>query len=117
MVPREPQEHGLTPISGDHARRELSNPTRKPDSQRPSLAQPGVTTAHRIRAAIADDHRLMLDSIARALEAAGDTTVVGQAASGEELIALVPGVRPDGVLVDLKMPALGGMSTVRSLRV
>src|SRR5437588_263135 len=42
-----------------------------------------------LRVAIADDHRLMLDGIKRALETAPDIRVVGEAMSGEEMLALV----------------------------
>lgn len=69
-----------------------------------------------LRVAIADDHRLMLDGIKRALEAAPDITVVGEAMSGEEMLALVPQVSPDVVILDLRMPKGDGLSTLGHLR-
>ncbi len=69
-----------------------------------------------LRVAIADDHRLMLDGIKRALETAPDIRVVGEAMSGEEMIALVPRVRPDVVIMDLRMPNGDGLTTLGRLR-
>ncbi len=69
-----------------------------------------------LRVAIADDHRLMLDGIKRALETAPDIRVVGEAMSGEEILALVPKVRPDVVILDMRMPKGDGLSTLAQLR-
>jgi DNA-binding NarL/FixJ family response regulator len=69
-----------------------------------------------LRVAIADDHRLMLDGIKRALETAPDIRVVGEAMSGEEILALVPKVRPDVVILDMRMPKGDGLSTLGQLR-
>jgi DNA-binding NarL/FixJ family response regulator len=74
------------------------------------------TTRPPLRVAIADDHRLMLDGIKRALETAPDIRVVGEAMSGEEILALVPKVRPDVVILDMRMPKGDGLSTLAQLR-
>lgn len=68
------------------------------------------------RVLIADDHPLMLQGIRRALEASDDIEVVGEARSGEELLALVDRRRPDLVLLDLHMPGMGGLECVTQLR-
>ena len=78
-------------------------------------ASPG-TTGQQLRVAIADDHRLMLDGIRRALEAAPDITVVGEAMTGEEMIELVPKVKPDVVILDMRMPKGDGLSTLSRLK-
>jgi len=70
----------------------------------------------RLRVVIADDHRLMLDGIKRALQAAPDIQVAGEATSGEEVLTLVPRVRPDVVLLDLRMPKGDGLATLARLR-
>lgn len=75
-----------------------------------------ITTKSPLRVAIADDHRLMLDGIKRALETAPDIKVVGEAMSGEEMLTLVPRVRPDVVILDLRMPKGDGLTTLASLR-
>jgi DNA-binding NarL/FixJ family response regulator len=69
-----------------------------------------------LRVAIADDHRLMLDGIKRALETAPDIKVVGEAMSGEEMLRIVPRTRPDVVILDLRMPKGDGLSTLAELR-
>jgi two-component system nitrate/nitrite response regulator NarL len=65
---------------------------------------------------IADDHPLMLQGIRRALEAANDIDVVGEARSGEELLALVERRKPDLVLVDVHMPGMDGVECVAELK-
>jgi DNA-binding NarL/FixJ family response regulator len=80
------------------------------------VTTPSPLTKPPIRIAIADDHRLMLDGIKRALESAPDITVVGEAMSGEEMIELVPQVLPDVVILDLRMPHGDGLSTLAALR-
>jgi DNA-binding NarL/FixJ family response regulator len=69
-----------------------------------------------VRVAIADDHQLMLDGIKRALETAADIKVVGEAMTGEELVALVPQVHPDVVILDMRMPKGDGLATLQELQ-
>ena len=76
----------------------------------------GTTAKQPLRVAIADDHRLMLDGIKRALEQAPDIRVVGEAMSGEEVLQLVPEVNPDVVILDLRMPRGDGLTTLATLR-
>ena len=73
-------------------------------------------TTNPLRVAIADDHRLMLDGIKRALETAPDIKVVGEATNGEEMLTIVPRVRPDVVILDLRMPKGDGLTTLAALR-
>jgi DNA-binding NarL/FixJ family response regulator len=68
------------------------------------------------RVLIADDHPLMLQGIRRALDASDDFEVVGEARSGEQLLALVDRRRPDLVLLDLHMPGMGGLACVTQLK-
>lgn len=70
----------------------------------------------RLKVAIADDHRLMLDGIKRALETAPDITVVGEAMSGDEMLTLVPRVNPDVVILDMRMPKGDGLTTLSKLK-
>ena len=83
--------------------------TTAPDDSAPMGRQP-------MRVAIADDHRLMLDGIKRALESAPDIKVVGEAMTGEDLVALVPRVRPDVVILDMRMPKGDGLATLQALQ-
>ncbi len=69
-----------------------------------------------MRVAIADDHRLMLDGIKRALETAPDITVVGEAMSGDEMMRLLPTIEADVVILDLRMPNGDGLETLTRIR-
>jgi DNA-binding NarL/FixJ family response regulator len=69
-----------------------------------------------LKVLIADDHPLMLQGIRRALEASDDIDVVGEARSGDEVLALVERRMPDLVLLDLHMPGMGGLECVVELK-
>ncbi len=69
-----------------------------------------------LKVLIADDHPLMLQGIRRTLEASEDIEVVGEARSGEQLMALVERRKPDIVLLDLHMPGLHGLDCIAEIR-
>jgi DNA-binding NarL/FixJ family response regulator len=69
-----------------------------------------------LKVLIADDHPLMLQGIRKALEASDDIDVVGEARSGDEVLALVERRMPDLVLLDLHMPGMGGLECVAELK-
>jgi DNA-binding NarL/FixJ family response regulator len=66
-----------------------------------------------IRVVLADDHALVREGTAELLERAGGIDVVGQAADGNEAVALVAALRPDVLLLDLAMPGLDGLEVTR----
>ena len=68
----------------------------------------------RIRVLVVDDHPLVRDSL-RQLDNAGEFEVVGQAADGEEAIALAQDLRPDAVIMDVIMPGKGGVEACREI--
>jgi DNA-binding NarL/FixJ family response regulator len=61
-----------------------------------------------IRVLVADDHPIVRSGIVAVLETADDVEVVGQATTGLEAVALALELRPDLVLMDLRMPGIGG---------
>jgi len=65
---------------------------------------------------IADDHRLVLDSVRRTLEGAGDIEVVGEATSGSQVLPLVRRTAPDVLLLDLRMPKMDGLTCLEQVR-
>jgi len=69
-----------------------------------------------VRVVIADDHRLILDGIKRALSDAEDFEVVGEASSGSQVMPLVRRTTPDLVLLDLRMPGLDGLTALERIK-
>jgi len=69
-----------------------------------------------IRLLLADDHALVREGLKRILAAASDIEVVGEAANGDETLALVKQCDFDLALVDLSMPGLSGLDLVKRLR-
>jgi len=65
--------------------------------------------------AVADDHPVVRDGLVAMLETQADFTIVGQAATGTEALALVGTTRPDVLLLDLEMPGLDGVGVLRGL--
>jgi DNA-binding NarL/FixJ family response regulator len=65
---------------------------------------------------VADDHRLMVEGIRRALEGAEDIEVVGEASTGSQVLPLVRRLRPDVVLLDMRMPQMDGLTCLDQLR-
>jgi DNA-binding NarL/FixJ family response regulator len=80
---------------------------------------PGVPDADRgqpVRVLLADDQRLVRESLATLLGLLGGIELVATASSGEEAIALVERHQPDVVLMDLRMPRVDGIEATRRLR-
>lgn len=69
----------------------------------------------RLRLVIADDQPLMRAGFRAVLEATGDMEVVAEAADGAEAVALSQRLRPDVVLMDIRMPVLDGIAATRAL--
>jgi DNA-binding NarL/FixJ family response regulator len=70
----------------------------------------------RIRVLVVDDHALVREALAMLLDAEPNIEVVGQAANGEQALRRAAEVRPDVVLMDLRMPVLDGVATTRRMR-
>lgn len=68
-----------------------------------------------IRVLIVDDHPIVRVGIAAIIEAAPDMTVVAQAGSGEEAVELYPKHLPDVTLMDLRLPGMSGVETIRTV--
>jgi DNA-binding NarL/FixJ family response regulator len=74
-----------------------------------------MTGAGTIRLLIADDHPVVRDGLRGIFEASGEFEVVGEAANGREAVDRTAALRPDLVLMDLRMPVLDGVSAIRLL--
>jgi DNA-binding NarL/FixJ family response regulator len=69
-----------------------------------------------IRVLIADDQRVVREGLAMVLGLLPDVEVVGAAADGYEAVELAVSLRPDVVLMDLRMPRCDGAEATRLLR-
>ena len=68
-----------------------------------------------LRILIADDHPLFRSGLRALLGAVPDTTVVGEATTGEEAIALAAEFQPDAVVMDIQMPGVSGIDATRRI--
>jgi len=67
------------------------------------------------RVLLADDERLVRAGYRMILQAEPDLEVVGEAADGVEAVEAAPRLRPDVVLMDIRMPLLDGIAATRRL--
>lgn len=68
-----------------------------------------------INVLVVDDHDLVRTGIRRMLADVAGVSVVGEASSGEEALLRVRELRPDMVLMDVKMPGIGGLEATRKI--
>lgn len=69
-----------------------------------------------VRVLLADDQALFREALATLLATHDGIDVVGEAGTGEEALSQVASVRPDVVLMDLRMPVLDGVGATRRLK-
>ncbi len=72
-----------------------------------------METGSRIKVLLADDHRLMREGLRALL--GEECEIVGEAATGEETLALAAKTRPQVVVLDLQMPGIGGLAAAHHL--
>ncbi|MFB0962064.1 MAG: UvrY/SirA/GacA family response regulator transcription factor [Pseudomonas sp.] len=69
-----------------------------------------------IKLLLVDDHDLVRTAIARMLSDSSDLNVVGEAESGEQAYNMVRELLPDVVLMDIRMPGIGGLEATRKIK-
>ncbi len=77
---------------------------------------PGRSAAEPIRVVIADDHTLYRQGMKVVVELDGVAEVVGEASNGTEAIDLCVRLTPDVVLMDVRMPGLGGIEACQKVK-
>lgn len=68
------------------------------------------------RVLLADDHAVLRSGLRLLLTSQNEYDVVGEASTGTETLSLAEQLQPDLILLDLSMPALGGLEALPSLR-
>ena len=94
----EPQQHELTALDGGAL-----------DRHRP------LRTCAPIRVLIAEPVGLVRAGLRSLLDGEHDIAVAGEASSGEQTVALASETRPDVVLMDIRVPGLGGLGATRRI--
>ncbi|NBF00601.1 response regulator transcription factor, partial [Nonomuraea sp. K271] len=68
-----------------------------------------------IRVLVVDDEELVRSGLRLILEAAGDIAIAGEARGGEEAVAAARRLRPEVVLMDVRMPGMDGLTAAARL--
>lgn len=69
-----------------------------------------------IKLLLVDDHDLVRTAIAHMLSDSDDLKVIGQASSGEQAYTMVGELNPDVILMDVRMPGIGGLEATRKIK-
>jgi two-component system NarL family response regulator len=69
----------------------------------------------KIRVILADDHPVVRDGLAAIVNQQADMEVIGEAGDGEEALALFKALKPDVMVLDLRMPKCDGVGVVQHL--
>jgi len=75
-----------------------------------------MTAAARIRVLCVDDHPIVREGLELIIERQADMEVVASAATGEEALDIFVRSRPDVTLMDLRLPGMTGLETIRAIR-
>jgi DNA-binding NarL/FixJ family response regulator len=68
-----------------------------------------------IRILVADDHAIFRDGLRKLLDAADDVTIVGEASNGVECTKMLAKLKPDILLLDLRMPEKDGLGVLEEV--
>jgi DNA-binding NarL/FixJ family response regulator len=69
-----------------------------------------------IRVVLADDHSVVRKGVREFLEEEPDIEVIGEASDGQQAVALATALKPDVIVMDIKMPLLSGVDATRRIR-
>jgi NarL family two-component system response regulator LiaR len=75
-----------------------------------------ASESEKIRVVIVDDHDMVRRGLSAYLKATPDIELIGEAADGQQALAVCEQTRPDVVLMDLVMPRMGGIEATRLIK-
>jgi len=70
----------------------------------------------KIKLAIADDHKIFRNGLKATLEDCADFDLVIEASNGKQLLGMLTDVKPDVILMDIKMPEMDGIQTTTAIK-
>jgi two-component system nitrate/nitrite response regulator NarL len=68
-----------------------------------------------VRILVADDHAIFRDGLRKLLEGSDDVTIIGEASNGNEAIKMMAKLKPDILLLDLRMPEKDGLGVLEEI--
>ena len=68
-----------------------------------------------IRVCLVDDQTLVRQGVKSLLDLAEDIEIVGEASDGRQAVEMIPELRPDVVLMDMRMPVMSGLEALQAL--
>ena len=74
-----------------------------------------MITSKKITVLLAEDHAIVRQGLCGLLKADGHFSIVGEARTGREAVALAHQLRPDVILMDIAMPVLNGLEATRQV--
>lgn len=84
--------------------------------RRDSLPKVNGKSTHRITVMLVDDHPAFRKGIAALIESEPDMAVIAQTGDGADSVELYSRTRPDVVLMDLRLPGMGGVEAIMAIR-
>lgn len=84
-------------------------------TERPTAEWPTASRPTALRVLVADDQAVVRLGFHALLESQSDLTVVGEAADGREAVRLAASEQPDVILMDIRMPVMGGIDATREV--
>lgn len=104
-------------MSSDSTSSDLIKPDQiKPDQIKPAQTKSASTTVNGlISVCLVDDQTLVRQGIRSLLELSDSIRVIAEACDGTEAIRMIPEVKPDVVLLDMRMPGMSGLDVLSTL--
>ena len=75
-----------------------------------------ITENEKIRIMLADDHPLFIEGLSMMLRREPDFELCGIANNGREVLEMLPTTKPDLILLDINMPKMNGLETIKYIR-
>ncbi len=69
----------------------------------------------KVKIVVVDDHSLVREGIITMMSSVENFEIIGEAASGEEALEVIPKLNPDVILLDINMPGINGIETAKQL--